>query len=241
MIGSSLFGEMRGRLIVFEGGEGAGKTSQIQRSQQWLETSGWLKRLRSALPALSQPLLISREPGGTALGKHLRQLLLNPDLTHTEPLNDRAELLLYAADRAQHVECLLKPHLQAGGVIFCDRYTNSTLAYQGYGRGLSQSLIAELNQIATGGLTSDLTLWLDVDVDVGLRRAQQRGQKPDRMEAAALAFHQRVRQGFENLSRQHPEQILRIDASQSETEVAKTIQTLLDQRLCQWYPQLLSV
>jgi dTMP kinase len=231
---------MQGRFIVFEGGEGVGKTSQIQRLQQWLETSGWLHRLQSALPNLPQPILTTREPGGTGLGQQLRQLLLTPVLIRSEPIHARAELMLYAADRAQHVESLLKPHLQAGGLILCDRHTDSTLAYQGYGRGLSLDLIEQLNQIATAGLRSDLTFWLDLEVGVGLGRARQRGQALDRMEAAELAFHQRVRQGFAHLCDQQPKRIIRIDASQSEAAVATNIQTLLEQRLCQWYPQLLN-
>jgi dTMP kinase len=227
---------MSGKLIVFEGVEGGGKTSQIQRSQDWLSASGWLDQLRQTTPALSNPLLITREPGGTELGKYLRQLLLRPATQET--LHDRAELMLYAADRAQHVEYLLKPHLAAGGLVLCDRFTDSTIAYQGYGRGLNLSLIEQLNQIATGGLTSDLTLWLDVEAAIGLGRAQRRSQNLDRMESATLSFHQRVQQGFQILQQQHPERIVRIDASQSEEVVFDQIQTLLSQRLQQWYPQL---
>ncbi|MBW4553920.1 MAG: dTMP kinase [Aphanocapsa sp. GSE-SYN-MK-11-07L] len=228
---------MSGKLIVFEGVEGGGKTSQIRRSQAWLSASGWLDQLRQTTPALPDPLLITREPGGTELGKYLRQLLLSPATQET--LHDRAELMLYAADRAQHVEYLLKPHLAAGGLVLCDRFTDSTIAYQGYGRGLNLSLIQQLNQIATGGLTSDLTFWLDVEVSIGLGRAQQRNKDLDRMESATLSFHQRVQHGFQALLHQHPERIVRIDASQSEQVVFEQIQTLLSQRLQQWYPQLL--
>jgi dTMP kinase len=228
---------MPGKLIVFEGVEGGGKTSQIQRSQAWLTASGWLDQLRQLTPALPEPLLITREPGGTELGKHLRQLLLKP--TTQETLHDRAELMLYAADRAQHVEYLLKPHLAAGGLVLCDRFTDSTIAYQGYGRGLNLDLIQQLNQIATGGLTSDLTFWLDVEASIGLGRAQRRNPTLDRMESATLSFHQRVQQGFQTLLSQHPERIVRIDASQSEQVVFEQIQALLSQRLQQWYPQLL--
>lgn len=234
---------MQGRLIVFEGVEGCGKTTQLGRSQAWLVASGWLERLQQALPAATSPLVLTREPGGTGLGQHLRQLLLHSNLGPAEEIQARAELLLYAADRAQHVETCLKPALAQGRLILCDRYTDSTLAYQGYGRGLSLELIEQLNQIATGGLKSDLTLWLDVDVAIGLQRAQQRSQRnslpqqPDRIEAGALGFHQRVQQGFTALAQADPQRIVRIDASQPEAAVAAQIQTVLQQRLSTWYPR----
>lgn len=225
---------MQGRLIVFEGVEGSGKTTQIRRSQQWLQASQWFQSLQAKnfVPAI----LVTREPGGTALGSDLRQLLLG--YQGPEPIQNRAELLLYAADRAQHVEGYLKPQLAQGAIVLCDRYTDSTVAYQGYGRGLDLSLIDQLNQAATGGLASDLTLWLDVDAEVGLARMRQRGQA-DRMERANLAFHQRVQQGFQALHQQYPERIVRIDASQDEATVTEQIQQVLSQRLTQWYHPLL--
>jgi dTMP kinase len=232
---------MQGKFIVFEGVEGCGKTTQLARSQQWLTASHWLARLSQALPESTQPLIVTREPGGTELGTSLRKLLLSPEFFKTEPIQDRSELLLYAADRAQHVETLLKPHLMQGALILCDRYTDSTVAYQGYGRGLSLELIDQLNQIATGGLESDLTLWLDLEVEAGLARAQQRrkdqGGPLDRIEAVNLAFHQRVQKGFEILAQQYPDRIIRIDAHQSEATVAAEIQAILSQRLSAWYPQ----
>ncbi|HEY9747407.1 MAG TPA: dTMP kinase [Allocoleopsis sp.] len=225
---------MQGRLIVFEGVEGSGKTTQIRRSQQWLQASQWFQALQTQ--NFAPAILVTREPGGTALGSDLRQLLLG--YQGPEQIQNRAELLLYAADRAQHVEGYLKPQLAQGAIILCDRYTDSTVAYQGYGRGLDLSLIDQLNQAATGGLASDLTLWLDVDAEVGLARMRQRGQA-DRMERANLAFHQRVQQGFQALHQQYPERIVRIDASQDETAVAEQIQQVLSQRLTQWYQPLL--
>jgi len=217
---------MQGRLVVFEGVEGCGKTTQVKRSQVWLTDL----RLRSS-GLSSMPLIVTREPGGTELGQSIRQLLLTPSAQ--EPMQDRTELLLYAADRAQHVEGLLKPQLALGALILCDRYTDSTIAYQGYGRGLERSLIDQLNQIATGGLQSDLTLWLDVDVNVGLARAQQRGGR-DRIEQATLAFHQRVQQGFAQLAQAYPQRIVRIDASRSEAEVAEQVQAVLAARIKTW-------
>lgn len=222
---------MRGRLIVFEGGEGCGKTTQIAHLQEWLQTSNiWAERL--AQGSLSG-LLTTREPGGTRLGQEIRHLLLHHAI-EAEPMFDRTELLLYAADRVQHVEYCLKPNLAAGALILCDRYTDSTIAYQGYGRGLDRRLIDQLNNIATGGLESDLTLWLDVDIEIGLARAQQRGAS-DRMENSELEFHQRVRQGFKELAERYPNRIVRVDASPDKQTVALQIQAIVQQRLADWY------
>jgi len=161
----------RGRFLVLEGIDGCGKSTQLELLRQWLPASG-------LLPA-GRRLLISREPGGTALGQALRQLLLHPPEA-SEPC-PTAELLLYAADRAQHVQERIAPALAAGDWVLCDRFTGSTAAYQGYGRGLSLELIAALEAIATGGLNADLTLWLDLPLELSLQR---RGHRPaDRIEA----------------------------------------------------------
>lgn len=210
---------MAGKLIVFEGVEGAGKTTQIERTYQWLKTQ---------LPE-EIPLMVTREPGGTNLGQKLRQILLGTGKNQCEP-SERTELLLYAADRAQHVEETLLPNLQQGAIILCDRYTDSTVAYQGYGRGLDLDLITQLNHIATGGLESDLTFWLDVAVEQGLARAKKRGTI-DRMEQADLDFHYRVKTGFEKLATTYPQRIVRVDANCSEAEVWSQIQTILLSRL----------
>ncbi len=139
-----------GKLIVFEGIEGSGKSTQIELTRTWIR--------EIINPDL--PILLTREPGGTSLGQEIRQLLLTTDL----PLNDTTELLLYAADRAQHISEKIKPHLDRGGWVLCDRFIYSTITYQGYGRGINQDLIHQLNRIATLGLTPDLTLWLKLDV-----------------------------------------------------------------------------
>jgi dTMP kinase len=220
---------MRGKLIVFEGVEGCGKTTQLRRSQQWLVDSGWQALLQAK--GCLQHLVTTREPGGTALGLQVRQLLLEPS---TEVMQSRTELLLYAADRAQHVEGYLKPQLHQGALLLCDRYTDSTIAYQGYGRGIDLKLIAQLNDIATDGLESDLTLWLDLDAATGLARTRQRGTV-DRIEQADLSFHQRVQQGFTELAKRYPQRITRIDASQTEAKVAEQIQRILSQQFAQWY------
>lgn len=212
-------------LIVFEGVEGSGKTTQIQRSHDWFLSSGVLAQISNGDKPPS--VIVTREPGGTSLGIKLRQLLLQE---HSSSLQHRTELLLYAADRSQHVEELLQPQLNAGAIILCDRYTDSTIAYQGYGRGIDLALIEQINHIATGGLESDLTLWLDVDVTIGLQRARERGIA-DRMEQAELAFHQRVQQGFAQLASQYPQRIVRIDANQSPDAVQRDIQIVLHQWL----------
>jgi dTMP kinase len=183
-------GLTRGRFVVLEGIDGCGKTTQLQALRQWLPSSGLL--------APGARLVVSREPGGTALGQALRDLLLHPP-QGVQPL-PRAELLLYAADRAQHVEALLLPALQAGDWVLCDRFIGSTAAYQGYGRGLPLALIDTLESLATGGLQADLTLWLDVSLAESRRR--RGGQMADRIEAAGEAFMSRVADGFATLAGQ---------------------------------------
>ncbi|MFN4194495.1 MAG: dTMP kinase [Thermosynechococcus sp.] len=220
-----------GFFIVLEGGEGAGKTTQIGAIATWLEASGWLAKLRSA--DIDPPLLLTREPGGTPLGQGLRQLLLHSDLE----IDPMAELLLYAADRAQHVATSIRPQLQRGGIVLCDRYTASTVAYQGYGRGLDLQIIHQINEIATGGLAADLVLWLDVPVRIGLARTQQRGTA-DRLEQNAVAFHERVRQGFMALAQAGGDRWQRIEADQSPHQVSKAIQDCLGVRLHQWFETL---
>jgi dTMP kinase len=233
----------KGRFIVFEGTEGVGKSTQLKRLQEWLVASGWMARLQQHLALQIPPIMITREPGGTDLGQRLRSLLLDSALTETQGLPSITELLLYAADRAQHVHTTLKPALERGTLILCDRYTASTVAYQGYGRALDLNLIAQLNAIATAGLAPDLTLWLDLDVEQGLSRALQRQptagelEGKDRMEAAALSFHQRVQAGFAAQAKAEPQHMIRIDAASSEDQVAAQIQTVMEQKLQQWYPQ----
>ncbi len=212
---------MDGKFIIFEGVEGCGKTTQIQRTYEWLSA-----RQESHL----LPVICTREPGGTQVGDALRQLLLDVELR--EPLQERAELLLYAASRTQHVEQVLKPQLEKGAIVLCDRYTDSSVAYQGYGRGLSLELVVQINYIATDGLNGDLTLWLDVAPEIGLARARKRG-KGNRMEEEDLAFHRRVQQGYAALARAYPQRIARVDASLGEEEVQAQIQTLLIDRIPQ--------
>ncbi|QOV21984.1 dTMP kinase [Anabaenopsis elenkinii] len=207
---------MTGKLIIFEGVEGCGKTSQMQLCAQWLESLGI-------------PIVVTREPGGTELGLDLRRILLNNP--ENLPISQVTELLLYAADRSQHVAQELKPHLAAGKYILCDRYTHSTTAYQGYGRGLNINLINQLNHIATDGLVSDLTIWLDVDVEVGLARKQAATGGLDRIEQETIAFHRRVQQGYADLAALYPSEIVRVDGSLTPEAVQQVIQKILHQRL----------
>jgi dTMP kinase len=232
---------MLGKLIVFEGTEGAGKTTQIELARQWLFISGWTERLGPQ----SEPVVVTRQPGGTPVGQRIRQLLLDASLSVDDPICDRTELLLFAADRAQHVESWILPHLRAGRLVLCDRFTDSTVAYQGYGRGMDRDLIDQLNQMATAGLVPDLVLWFDLPVTTGLQRVQTRthsrgDESPDptqdRIEANTLDFHQRVQSGFLAQATQSPHRIIRIAADQSPAQVNAEVQTVLQAYLQQWYP-----
>ncbi|MCT0209667.1 MAG: dTMP kinase [Cyanobium sp.] len=203
----------RGRFLVLEGIDGCGKTTQLERLKAWLPSSGLL--------APGAELVVCREPGGTPLGQALRQLLLHPPEA-ASPC-PTAELLLYAADRAQHVEARIAPALAAGHWVISDRFAGSTAAYQGYGRGLDLALIDQLEAIATAGLTADLTLWLDLPLPLSLER---RGHRPaDRIESAGLPFLQRVAGGFAQLAAQQG--WARVEAAAAPEQVAEAIAALL--------------
>jgi dTMP kinase len=202
---------MPGLFVAFEGGEGVGKSTQIAAAAEWLRELG-------------HEVVETREPGGTPLGTELRRLLLDP-AGHVTP---RAEALLYAADRAQHVESVIRPALDAGRIVLTDRYVDSTLAYQGAGRGLDDT--RSVTGWATGGLLPELTVLLDLDPSVGLRRAGARAT-PDRLEAASLAFHQSVRAGFLALAAQAPERYAVIDAADDPGVVAAAVREAIAARL----------
>ena len=193
-----------GRFIAFEGGEGAGKSTQIALLAQWLRDNG----LATA---------VTREPGGTELGREVRRLLLDRATTGLSP---RAEALLYAMDRAQHVAEVLRPALQRGDIVITDRYVDSTLAYQGGGRELSAGELSRLSKWATGNLVADLTVLLDVDPVVGLARISE---EPDRMESEDLGFHQRVREAFTELAGRAPHRYLVVDASKPAADIQQQI------------------
>ncbi len=186
---------MRGIFISIEGIEGAGKSTIV-------------KRLAKAIRSRGLEVVETFEPGDTEAGARIRQILLDPELKGLSPLT---ELLLYFADRAEHVQKVIKPALKEGKVVLCDRFMDSTFAYQGYGRGLDLEALYRLNEIATGGLKPDLTVLLDLDVKTGLGRNRKTG-KDDRFEQESLEFHQRVREGFLELARKEPERFVVVDA-----------------------------
>jgi dTMP kinase len=196
----------RGRFLVLEGIDGSGKSTQLDSLATWLPASG--------LMPVGARLLCTREPGGTPLGRALRELLLHPPEA-AAPCSD-AELLLYAADRAQHVATVIRPALEAGYWVLSDRFCGSTAAYQGHGRGLPLDRIIALERFATAGLEADLTLWLDLPLALSLRR---RGGRPaDRIEAAGMDFLERVAAGFARLAEER--QWRRIDAGADPAAVA---------------------
>jgi dTMP kinase len=193
---------MTGRLIAFEGGEGSGKSTQAER-------------LACALGAL-----LTREPGGTPAGEAVRRLLLDPDLPH---LDDRAEALLMAAARAQHVAQVIRPAIAEGRDVVTDRYIGSSLAYQGYGRGLELDEVRRLSEWATGGLWPDVAILLDVPLEESLTRRQAMGHAPDRLEAEDEAFHRRVTEGFRALARDDPARWLVVDGVGSVDDVTARV------------------
>ncbi len=201
---------MRGRFITLEGGEGVGKTTNLEFVRGLIEDAG--KRLR-----------VTREPGGTPLAEKIRELLLDP--AHKGMAPD-CELLLMFAARAEHIDKLIRPALEAGEWVLCDRFTDATFAYQGAGRGLSKTRILELEAMVQGGLRPDLTLLLDVPVEIGLQRASDRSE-PDRFEQEARDFFERVRQGYLERAAAEPERFRVIDASRPLPEVQQRIREAL--------------
>ena len=192
--------------LAVEGGEGAGKSTQVRLLEQWLTDAG-------------HEVVVTREPGATPVGARVRALLLDPATGEVAP---RAEALLYAADRAQHVATLVRPALDRGAVVLTDRYVDSSLAYQGAGRDLEVAEVARLSRWATGDLRPDLVLLLDVDPAVGLARARAGGPL-DRIEQESLDFHRRVREGFLALAAAAPERYLVVAADLPPEEVADRV------------------
>jgi len=191
-----------GVFLAFEGGDGAGKSSQVRLLQAVLETAG-------------REVVVTRQPGGTALGQRLRDLVL-----HGEHMHARAEALLYAADKAQHVEEVIRPALARGAVVITDRYTDSSIAYQGAGRALGPAEIQRLLEWSVGGLYPDLTVLVDVPAAVGRER---RGAVHDRLEAEGDDFHERVRAHFLDLAAATPERYLVVDGTQPVESIHATV------------------
>lgn len=206
---------MKGYFITIEGSDGSGKSTQ-------------LKKIISYLEEKQVDLVVTREPGGTDVAEAIRQLILDPAYPE---MTAKTEMLLYAAARAQHVEEKVLPALQAGKVVLSDRYVDSSIAYQAYGRGLGD-MVAQVNAIATGGLVPDLTVFLDLPPAVGMARKQQEeNHQLDRLEQEKLEFHQKVYEGYDALCKRAPERICRIDASGTIEEVFGQIKGALDELL----------
>uniref|UniRef100_UPI0028B1D0C2 dTMP kinase n=1 Tax=Carnobacterium sp. TaxID=48221 RepID=UPI0028B1D0C2 len=183
---------MKGTFITIEGPDGAGKTSVIQALLPKLEQ------------ALKQTIVATREPGGSRIAEEIRELILNPENTE---MDVRTEALLYAAGRRQHLVEKIIPALEAGEIVICDRFVDSSLAYQGVARGIGVEQVAAINQFATDGLTPDMTLYLDVEADVGLARINKNkvNRQFDRLDQEDLSFHQQVRSAYLDLLKQNPE------------------------------------
>jgi len=207
--------------ITFEGGDGSGKSTQIRLLEKHLTTR-------------DKTCLTTREPGGTSLGRLLRQILLE---SGKRPISASTELFLYLADRAQHVHEVIAPAILKGTIVLSDRYIDSTVAYQGYGRGFDLQLLLSLNRIASEGMTPDITFLLDCPVHLGLSRTVHRrsnasaSKSNDRFESENLDFHEKVRNGFLELARAEPERFYIIDASRSEQEVFAAVKEIVDRRL----------
>lgn len=203
--------------ITFEGPEGSGKTTQIKALAEYLRARGL-------------DVLTTREPGGTSISDQVRAVLTNLENTEMHP---RTEILLFLSARAQLVEQVIRPETQAGRLVLSDRYADSTLAYQGYGHGYDLDTLRSLLNFATGGLWPDLTLLMDVDPAVGLKR-KRAGDEWNRLDAYELAFHQRVRQGFLDLATAEPARWVVVDASRPPQIVQADLRAILDQRLAGW-------
>lgn len=195
----------RGYFVTFEGGEGSGKTTQI-------------RRLAAKLRALGHPVTVTREPGSGPLGPVFRRLLLA-----STPLPNRCELFLFLADRAQHVETVVRPALARGRVVLCDRFEDSTTAYQGGGRGYPSALLSAANRAASGGLRPDRTFLLDVPPEVGIRRLSGRGESKDGLEREDIAFHRRVRAAYLALARREPRRVVKLDGTKEPAAVFEAL------------------
>jgi dTMP kinase len=208
--------QARGRFVTFEGIDGSGKTTQIRLIAQWLRERG-------------TSVVETVEPGGTAIGRQIRKILLDPA---SAEIHARTELLLYFASRAQNVEQVIRPALAAGSIVLCDRFTDSTLVYQGCGRGLDISVLHELDRIACQGLKPDATFLIDIDLETSLERARRRnermGPSESRIDDEEIAFHDRVRQGYLALAEAEPDRIVVVDGRAPAGEVAQRIREILD-------------
>ncbi|MBD2866010.1 dTMP kinase [Paenibacillus oceani] len=205
-----------GFFVTVEGGEGAGKTTAIRSIEQVLMQAGY-------------EVVVTREPGGIAIAEQIREVILDKN---NVTMDGRTEALLYAAARRQHLVEKVRPALQAGKAVLCDRFIDSSLAYQGYARGLGIDEIFDINRFAIDGTMPDLTLFLDVSPEVGLARIHaNREREVNRLDLEALSFHEQVRAGYRQLLERFPDRIIRVDADQSESDVVRALSDVVTDRL----------
>ncbi len=198
----------KGLFITFEGADGCGKTTQLNLLKDYLEQKG-------------KDVVVTREPGAKGLGEHVRKILLNYDGV----VSDRCESFLFLADRAQNIDVIVKPAIEEGKIVLCDRHTDSTVAYQGYGRGLNIDEINMLNDLATGNRKPDLTLVFDVDIETSMKRV---GQEKDRMEQSGNEFFNRVREGYLAIAKNEPDRVKVIDSTKSIADVQNDVLKIVE-------------
>ena len=209
---------MAGLFISFEGPDGAGKTTVLSAIAEQLDTAN------------RTDILVTREPGGNQISEAIRKIILDPQNTQ---MDVRTEALLYAASRRQLIQETIRPALAAGKVVLCDRFVDSSVAYQGAGRQIGEEAVYQMNQFATEGLTPDLTIYVDVPSEVGLARIKAHRQNVDRLDAEALSFHKRVRAAYLRLAKKFPERIITVDATQPVADVISQAMTLITDRMRQ--------
>ena len=199
----------KGLFITFEGADGCGKSTQLNLLAEYLTKKGL-------------EVVVTREPGAKGLGEKIREILLNYD----GPVSDRCESFLFLADRAQHIDMIVNPAVEAGKIVLCDRHTDSTVAYQGYGRQLPIDRIKMLNELAVNGRNPDLTFVFDIDVETSMKRV---GDDKDRMESVGKEFHNRVRYGYLEIAKQEPQRVKVLDATKNIDEISKLVINLFEQ------------
>lgn len=201
----------KGLFITFEGADGCGKSTQLSILAEYLKNKGF-------------DVIITREPGAKGLGEKIREILLNYD----GEVSDRCESFLFLADRAQHIDTIINPAIEQGKIVLCDRHTDSSVAYQGYGRGLDIARINTLNDLATNGRKPDLTLVFDIDVETSMSRV---GEQKDRMESAGIEFFNRVRNGYLEIAKKEPERVKILDATKEIGEIQKDVVAIVESLL----------
>lgn len=201
----------KGLFITFEGADGCGKTTQINLLKNYLENQGY-------------QVVLTREPGAKGLGEKVREILLN----YEGAVSDRCESFLFLADRAQNIDIIVNPAVNEGKIVLCDRHIDSTVAYQGYGRGLDIDRIKMLNNIATNGRKPDLTIVFDIDVEISMQRV---GKNKDRMESAGIEFHNRVREGYLKIAKEEPERIKVVNSIQTVNDVFEEVKKIVNKYL----------